>query len=89
MLRKRNYRSWAANAARGSKGEKMVVKDEFGRFYKVENGFLITTLGKKYMAYEEAEKKLNIRKARKSWEEICNDWEPAGKLIRNKKNRNR
>lgn len=67
----------------------MVVKDEFGRYYVVEDGVLYTVLGKKYMDFNEAKNKLKLRKARKKLEDILRDWKPAGKLIRAKKNRNR
>lgn len=67
----------------------MVVKDEFGRYYNVIDGVLYTPLGKEYMDYEDAKSKLNIKISKKSWEKICSDWKPSGKLIRNKNNRNR
>ncbi len=65
-----------------------VVKDFAGRYYLIQDGYLITPLGKRYRKIKNTDG-LELRKARKKWSKVCKDWQPAGKLIRAKKNRNR
>lgn len=66
-----------------------VVKDQFGRYYLVRDNWLVTPLGMKYMEVNQHNiDRLGLKLARKSWDKVCKDWKPSGKVFRSNKRNN-
>ncbi len=67
-----------------------VVKDFADRCYVVRDNCLYTAMGKFYKGLDrETIKDLQLRKINKTEKELIEDWSPAGKLIREKRHKNR